>query len=39
MIDIARKQPVPLHNTFLKRDVPDSTSFWNSNAAIVTSWA
>ena len=26
-------------NTFLKRDVPHSTSFWNSNVAIVTTWA
>ncbi len=25
--------------TFLNRDVPDSTSFRNSNVAIVTSWA
>ncbi len=25
--------------TFLKRDGPDSTSVWNSNAAILTSWA
>ena len=27
----------PYRKAFLKRDVPDSTSFWNSNAVTLTS--
>jgi hypothetical protein len=42
--DSAKTDGKPLRRTvrrksFLKRDVPDSTSFWNSNVTILTSWA
>jgi hypothetical protein len=28
----------PGQKSFIKRDISDSTSFWNSNVAILTSW-